>query len=194
MTDHLYNTYLASRHVTTDSRDITPGCIFFALRGEHFDGNAFVPQALAEGAALCVSSDRRYRDEQRVVVVDDVPATLQQLAATHRSHLTIPVIGITGTNGKTTTSILVKQILEKCLGAKVGLIGSISNMIGQEEYHTEHTTPESSDLQALFRQMADAGCTYCVPRASPSLMRAMAFAPSSWEVRVVPVARKLPTR
>ena len=62
------------------------------------------------------------------------------------------VIGITGTNGKTTTTILVKQILEKTLGAKVGLIGSVSNMIGSEEFHAEHTTPESCDLQALFRR------------------------------------------
>ncbi len=129
MTDHLYNTYLASRHVTTDSRDITPGCIFFALRGEHFDGNAFVPQALAEGAALCVSSDRRYRDEQRVVVVDDVPATLQQLAATHRSHLTIPVIGITGTNGKTTTKELVHAVLARRYRT-AATVGNFNNHLG----------------------------------------------------------------
>lgn len=76
------------------------------------------------------------------------------------------IIGVTGTNGKTTTTILVKQILEKTLGAKVGLVGSISNMIGDEEFHTEHTTPESCDLQELFRRMADAGCTHCVMEVS----------------------------
>ena len=75
-------------------------------------------------------------------------------------------VGITGTNGKTTSTYLLKHILEQTLGAKVGLIGSISNMIGDEEFHAEHTTPESCDLQALFRQMADAGCTHCVMEVS----------------------------
>lgn len=76
------------------------------------------------------------------------------------------VVGITGTNGKTTTAVLVKQMLETCLGAKVGLVGSVCNMIGDEELHAEHTTPESSDLQALFRQMVDAGCRCCVMEVS----------------------------
>ena len=113
MIQRLYKAYLASRKVTTDSRDITPGCIFFAFKGEHFDGNAFAPQALEQGAALCVISDSTYKTDERCIVVDDVLATLQELAREHRRHLTIPIIGITGTNGKTTTKELVHAVLQK---------------------------------------------------------------------------------
>jgi UDP-N-acetylmuramoyl-tripeptide--D-alanyl-D-alanine ligase len=99
--------------VTTDSRAITPGCIFFAFKGEHFDGNAFAPQALEQGAALCVISDSQYAVDDRCIVVPDVLATLQELAREHRRHLTIPIVGITGTNGKTTTKELVHAVLAK---------------------------------------------------------------------------------
>ena len=98
--DHLYQTYLKSRTVTTDSRAITPGCIFFAFKGEKFDGNAFIPQAMEQGAAVCVGGDKALE-------------TLQELAREHRRHLQIPVIGITGTNGKTTTKELVHAVLSK---------------------------------------------------------------------------------
>ncbi len=113
MIDRLYNAYLASRTVTTDSRNITPGCLFFAFKGEKFDGNAFAPQALEQGAVLCVISDAQYKVDDRCIVVPDVLKTLQELAREHRRHLEIPVIGITGTNGKTTTKELVHAVLAK---------------------------------------------------------------------------------
>ena len=113
MIEQLYATYLRSHTVTTDSRNITPGCLFFAFRGEHFDGNAFAPKALEQGAALCVISDPQYKVDDRCIVVPDVLATLQELAREHRRHLTIPVVGITGTNGKTTTKELVHAVLSK---------------------------------------------------------------------------------
>ena len=109
----LYDTYLLSRTVTTDSRAITSGCLFFAFKGASFDGNAFVPSALAQGAALCVTSDPRYSDNPQCLVVDDVLAALQHLARHHREHLAIPVIGITGTNGKTTTKELLSAVLSR---------------------------------------------------------------------------------
>lgn len=68
MIEQIYQTYLQSRTVTTDSRAITPGCIFFAFKGEKFDGNAFAPQALKEGAALCVISDPQYKTDERCIV------------------------------------------------------------------------------------------------------------------------------
>lgn len=111
--DLLYQTYLQSRAVTTDSRAITPGCIFFAFKGEKFDGNAFVPQALEQGAALCVTNNSQYLSNSRCMVVRDVLTTLQELAKCHRRHLTGPVIGITGTNGKTTTKELVHAVLSR---------------------------------------------------------------------------------
>ncbi len=113
MIKRLYEAYLKSRAVTTDSRCITPGCIFFALKGEHFDGNAFVPTALEQGAALCVTSRQPLEPSDKVVVVPDVLATLQELAREHRRHLQMPVIGITGTNGKTTTKELVHAVLAR---------------------------------------------------------------------------------
>ena len=113
MIDKLYKAYLASHRVTTDSRAITPGCLFFAFKGASFDGNAFAPQALEQGAALCVISDEKYKVDDHCIVVPDVLATLQELAREHRHHLTVPVVGITGTNGKTTTKELVHAVLAK---------------------------------------------------------------------------------
>lgn len=76
------------------------------------------------------------------------------------------MIGVTGTSGKTTSTYLIKSILEQKAGAKVGLIGTIQNMIGSEVLHTERTTPESFELQKLFRRMSDAGCTHVVMEVS----------------------------
>ena len=111
--ERLYQAYQASHAVTTDSRAITSGCIFFAFKGEHFDGNAFAPKALEQGAAMCVISDPQYVVDDRCLVVPNVLKTLQELAQEHRRHLKQPVIGITGTNGKTTTKELVHAVLAK---------------------------------------------------------------------------------
>ncbi len=111
--EQLYEIYLASRHVTTDSRQVRQGSLFFALKGETFDGNAFASKALEQGAAVCIIDNPQYAVGDRCVVVKDVLATLQQLARHHRAQLTIPVIGITGTNGKTTTKELVHAVLSK---------------------------------------------------------------------------------
>lgn len=113
MIEKIYQQYLLTRSVTTDSRNITPGSIFFAFKGATFDGNAFAPQALEQGAAMCIISDAQYRVDDRCLVVPDVLDTLQQLARHHRSQMSIPVIGITGTNGKTTTKELVKAVLSR---------------------------------------------------------------------------------
>ena len=111
--NRLYQQYLVSHCVTTDSRRITPGCIFFALKGANFDGNTFAAQALEQGAALCVVDNKDYATDERCILVDDVLKALQELALHHRLQLTIPVIGITGTNGKTTTKELVNAVLSK---------------------------------------------------------------------------------
>lgn len=111
MINKLYQQYCISRAVTTDSRSITPGCIFFAFKGERVDGHTFVRQALDQGATYCVVSDPDYVFDDRCLLVSDVLLTLQALALFHRQHLTIPVVGITGTNGKTTTKELVNAVL-----------------------------------------------------------------------------------
>lgn len=127
--EQIYQTYLQSRTVTTDSRQITPGCIFFAFKGATFDGNAFAPQALEQGAAMCVLSDSQYKVDDRCVVVDDVLATLQQLARHHRAQLTIPILGITGTNGKTTTKELVHAVLSRRYRTHATM-GNFNNHLG----------------------------------------------------------------
>ena len=129
MIEELYKTYLASRCVTTDSRAITPGCIFFAFKGEHFDGNAFARQALEQGAAMCVVSDESLRGVEHCVVVPNVLKTLQQLAQYHRKQLTIPIIGITGTNGKTTTKELVHAVLSRRYRTSA-TVGNLNNHLG----------------------------------------------------------------
>ena len=127
--DTIYQAYLSSHAVTTDSRAVTQGSLFFALRGDHFDGNAFVPTALEQGAALCVTSDERYREQEHCVVVDDVLETLQALAREYRRSLQIPVIGITGTNGKTTTKELVNAVLSRRYRT-VATRGNYNNHLG----------------------------------------------------------------
>ncbi len=153
--------------VCYDSRKVRRGDLFVAVRGYESDGHKYIAMAAEKGCAAVLCEDA---PEGNIPYVRTDDSRLG-LALAARNFYGDPsaemkVIGITGTNGKTTTTILVKQILEKTLGAKVGLIGSISNMIGGEEFHAEHTTPESCDLQALFRQVADAGCTHCVMEVS----------------------------
>lgn len=109
--EELYKLYTQSRKVTTDTRNILPGSIFFALRGDSFNGNEFAMSALEKGAAFSVIDDPKYGGDDRCILVPDVLETLQLLAAYHREQLKIPVIGITGTNGKTTTKELLNAVL-----------------------------------------------------------------------------------
>lgn len=111
--EEIYELFLQSRDVTTDSRKVKEGSLFFALKGDNFDGNTFVPQALEKGAALCVVDNADYNVDDRCVLVPDALRALQDLACYHRGKLGIPVIGITGTNGKTTTKELVNAVLSK---------------------------------------------------------------------------------
>ncbi len=111
--EDIYEVYLKSRDVTTDSRKVKEGSLFFALKGDNFDGNSFAPQALEKGAALCIVDNPDVKSDERCVVVPDALKALQELARYHRSKLEIPVIGITGTNGKTTTKELVNAVLAK---------------------------------------------------------------------------------
>ena len=109
----IYESYLASRHVTTDSRTVREGSIFFALKGENVDGNQYAQQAIDKGAALCVVDNPECVVNDRCILVDDSLKALQELARQHRANLSIPVIGITGTNGKTTTKELVNAVLSR---------------------------------------------------------------------------------
>ena len=125
----LYQIYLRCAGLNTDTRTIREGQLFLALKGENFDGNAFALQALEAGAAYAVVNDTIEADDPRLIKVPDTLAALQQLAAYHRQQFDIPVIGLTGTNGKTTTKELIKAVLSAkyCVTATEG---NLNNNIG----------------------------------------------------------------
>lgn len=109
----IYEAYRSGAGICTDTRKITEGCVFFSLRGDNFNGNLFAQKALDAGARLAVVDDDTLPVDERFVKVENVLATLQELALHHRKSLNIPVIGITGSNGKTTTKELVSRVLSK---------------------------------------------------------------------------------
>ena len=153
--------------VSYDSRQTQVGDLFVAVSGFAVDGHKFVPMA-AEKGAVCAVCEHETEGGIPCVVVENSRRALSIIGANGFGHPAreMTMVGVTGTNGKTTSTYLIKSILEKKAGAKVGLIGTIQNMIGSEVIPTERTTPESFELQRLFRQMADAGCTHVVMEVS----------------------------
>jgi UDP-N-acetylmuramoyl-tripeptide--D-alanyl-D-alanine ligase len=127
--ESLYQIYLQHPNVQTDTRALTPGCLFFALKGEKFNGNAFASKAIEQGAAYAIIDEEAYSIEGRTICVDNVLSTLQQLAAHHRKQLKIPVIGITGSNGKTTSKELVHAVLSTTYRTAT-TVGNLNNHIG----------------------------------------------------------------
>ena len=125
----LYQLYTKHFLVDTDTRNIRENTLFFALKGDNFNGNEFAEKALDLGASFAIIDDANYQTQENIILVDDVLETLQKLANYHRKQLTIPVIGLTGSNGKTTTKELINVILSKkynCLATK----GNLNNHIG----------------------------------------------------------------
>ena len=158
---------LEIENVYYDSRKVTEGSLFVAISGFASDGNRFIPMALSKGAAAVVTAKKPENDVPYVLVESDRLA-LAMLGCNFFGHpaKSMTMIGVTGTNGKTSVTLLLKQVLEKTIGAKVGLIGTMANMVGDEVIPTERTTPESFDLQALFARMRTAGCSHVVMEVS----------------------------
>lgn len=153
--------------ISYDSRRTKPGDMFVAISGFESDGYDYIPSAVKNGACV-ILCDRAPKAEIPYVLVENCRYAL---AMASRNYFGDPagemcVIGVTGTNGKTTSTYLMKHLLEEKLNAKVGLVGTNGNMIGDELIHTERTTPESFELQQLFREMVDAGCTHVVMEVS----------------------------
>ena len=153
--------------VSYDSRTTAAGDLFVAVTGYAVDGHRFIPMA-AEKGAVCVLCEKVPDTAIPYVQVADTRRGLAVLGLNWfgRPAEHMAMVAVTGTNGKTTTTYLLKSVLEQNLGAKVGLIGTNQNMIGQEILPTERTTPESFEVQRLFRRMADAGCTHVVMEVS----------------------------
>lgn len=148
-----------------DSRKISEGCLFVCIAGTKIDSHQFAAEALEKGAAAVVCE--RDLGLTRQILVQDGRAAWAQLCANwfDRPSEKLCIIGITGTNGKTSTSYLLKGILERA-GHTVGLVGTIQNMIGDRVVQTGQTTPDPYELQQLFAAMVDAGCRYAVMEVS----------------------------
>jgi len=153
--------------VSYDSRKTQPGDLFVAITGYETDGHLFIPMAAQKGAAVVLCEQVPQTDIPYVRIAATRPA-LAVVGANWfgQPARSMTMIGITGTNGKTSVTLILKDVLEKTVGAKVGLIGTIQNMIGNEVIPTERTTPESFEVQKLFAQMRDAGCTHVVMEVS----------------------------
>ena len=153
--------------VAYDSRKVQPGGMFVAISGFATDGNRFIPMALEKGAAVIVTAKEPAGDVPFVLVESDRLA----LAYLGRNFYGNPaaamqMIGVTGTNGKTSSTLLLKHVLEVVKGAKVGLMGTMENIIGDEHIPADRTTPESFELQALLARMRAAGCTHVIMEVS----------------------------
>lgn len=128
-TTQLYDIYLKYPVISTDTRKIVPGSLFFALKGDKFDANTFAQKAVEDGAAYAVIDNPGYQLGEQYLLVEDVLTTLQDLARHHRRQLDIPVIGLTGTNGKTTTKELINAVLSQHFKTQATQ-GNLNNHIG----------------------------------------------------------------
>lgn len=151
-----------------DSRKIKSGDLFFCIEGYKVDGHEYIQNAIENGAvAIVCQKDIEIQSSCSIIKVKDSRKALAISASNYYDNPSskMKMIGITGTNGKTTSAFMLKAILE-AKGHKVGLIGTIANFICEKKIHTERTTPESLELHELFNQMVDAKVDYCVMEVS----------------------------
>lgn len=153
------------KDITADSRQVEEGYLFVCIKGASFDGHSVAEEMLQKGAAAVVCEHDLGLENQ--VIVEDTRMAYSPICAAFFGNPadSLKLIGLTGTNGKTTTTFLIKQILEN-VGKKCGLIGTVQNMVGSEIYPAHYTTPDPYELQSLFRKMVDASCEYCIMEVS----------------------------
>jgi UDP-N-acetylmuramoyl-L-alanyl-D-glutamate--2,6-diaminopimelate ligase len=142
-----------------DSRQVAPGSLFCAIEGSQVDGHSFIGKAIEKGATAIVSQKPHLTTRATHIQVKDARDALARLAATFYDDPSarLQLVGVTGTNGKTTTTFLIKHLLERA-SQRTGLIGTVSYQIGERILPAQRTTPESVDLQQLFSQALEAGC------------------------------------
>lgn len=152
--------------ITDNTKKVREGYIFVCIRGEHFDGHSMAEEMLEKGASAVIT-ERKLNLGEREITVENTRDFYGMICAKWFGHpeKKMKFIGVTGTNGKTTITNVIKKILTDN-GHKVGLIGTIQNEIGNEVIHTENTTPFTYDLMELYAKMADAGCDYVVMEVS----------------------------
>ena len=151
----------------TDSRKVTPGSAFIALRGTQVDGHDYIEQALKNGAALIVAETAPNSVDQTWVCARNTSIALAEMAANFYQHpaAQLTIVGVTGTNGKTTVATLLYKLF-RALGHRCGLLSTVENRIQDQVIDATHTTPDALQLHGLLRQMADAGCTHVFMEAS----------------------------
>lgn len=151
--------------ITCDSRAVKSGYLFVCIKGFKSDGHEYATMALEKGAVAVISERDLGLDSQ--IVVEDSHAAYSKICANWFGNpaKSLKLIGVTGTNGKTSVTYMLKKVLEAA-GYKVGLIGTIQNMIGDESIATENTTPNAYDLNSLFALMKAKGCTYVIMEVS----------------------------
>lgn len=152
-----------------DSRKVGPSSVFIAVRGAKSDGNDFIEKAIAGGALaiICEKIPENFHKEVTYVEVLDTRVAMATVARNFFDNPSskLKLVGVTGTNGKTTTATLLYKLFQK-LGFKSGLVSTVRNMIGDEEFPTNNTTPDSVTLNSLMSDMVKAGCEYCFMEVS----------------------------
>ncbi|MBQ6381502.1 MAG: UDP-N-acetylmuramoyl-L-alanyl-D-glutamate--2,6-diaminopimelate ligase [Clostridia bacterium] len=153
------------KDITDDTRKVKKGSVFVCIKGAHFDGHTAAKEMLGKGAVAVICEHSL--GLKREVVVKDTRSAYAVMCANFFGNPAkeLKLIGLTGTNGKTSSTYFIKSLFE-LFEIKMGLIGTMQNMVGKEAFEAQYTTPTSYELQQLFRKMADAGCEYCVMEVS----------------------------
>jgi UDP-N-acetylmuramoyl-L-alanyl-D-glutamate--2,6-diaminopimelate ligase len=163
------NDRITVNSITANSKQVTPNAIFVAVKGTQADGHAYIENAINQGASVVVCQQLPHNRPQDVTFlhVEDSQEALGNLAAAFYGYPSekMIMVGVTGTNGKTTVATLLYQLFRK-LGHKVGLLSTVCNYIDDKPVASTHTTPDAVQLHALLAQMADAGCRYAFMEVS----------------------------
>lgn len=169
--------------VTDKSSRVKTDCAFVCVKGARFDGHSVAEEMIKQGAAVVIVERDLGLKEQ--IIVENTREAYALMCKNYfgRAVDGLKMLGITGTNGKTTTAFVIKDIL-KALGVESGLIGTVKNMVGDKEYHTELTTPDPYDMHTLFKAMADSGIEYCVMETSSQAFHQMRLAGIHFDIGV----------